>query len=79
MTDEHQVPEAITRYFIQVTGEKFKALDRQFEKLNDKLDKHADKTAVQLDELKKFKFTWTGGIVVLNAVITLLIALFLRS
>lgn len=61
----------LLRYFMKETNKRFDTIER-------KLDDHANKSYDEIQRLKKFKFTWTGGIVVMNIIITAAMAYLIK-
>lgn len=43
---------------------------------NKRIDRLETKVMVEFDDLKKFKYTWTGGLIVINALIGYVIAIY---
>lgn len=58
-----QEQKALLRYFINETN-------KRFDKLDKKLDEYGKSNHEEIQHLKKFKFTWTGGLIVLNVLIS---------
>lgn len=56
-------------YFMEETN-------KRFDKLEVLLQSVADKNFHEIEKLKKFKFTWTGGLIAVNAIITIAIAIY---
>lgn len=56
----------IVDYFIKATTSKFNRLD-------DRMDEMEKRIHAKIDELQRFKFTWTGGLVMFNAMITVIL------
>ena len=58
-------------YFAQVTVEKFALIEKRF----DKLDVTLENLDATLEDLKKVKWSWTGGLLVINVLISAGVAL----
>jgi hypothetical protein len=72
MTDRRDVVD----FFIDATTAKFNRIDEIFDKLELSSEARHRDLMDEIDNLKKFKFLWTGGVIAINAAVTFAVLIF---